>query len=118
LTPELLTELEFGIESQLFERRIKLNASYYDRNANRQIIARPLDFSRDTMRRISMRNNRKQGFEVSLTVTPIRTGDWTWDITTNYTKNTSLVKSLPDGSKSVLTAGFTTWETSQSKASH
>ncbi|MBI1768440.1 MAG: SusC/RagA family TonB-linked outer membrane protein [Bacteroidetes bacterium] len=108
LKPELLTEAEVGIESQMFERRIKLNASYYDRNAKDQIISRTLDYSTGFgSTNINAGTISNKGFEIALTVTPIRSGNWTWDITTNYTKNTSLVKSLPAGSKSILTSGFT-----------
>ena len=108
LKPELLTETEFGIESTLFEKRIKLNASYYMRSAKNQIIGKSLDFSTGyETTRINAGEITNKGVELSLTVTPIRTADWTLDITTNYTKNVSLVKSLPAGSKSILTNGFT-----------
>ena len=108
LKPELLTEAEFGIEAQLFERRIKFNASYYDRNAKDQIIARSMDYSTGFgSTYINAGNIQNKGFELSATVTPIRSGDWNWDITANYTRNKSLVASLPAGSKSILTNGFT-----------
>jgi TonB-linked SusC/RagA family outer membrane protein len=108
LKPELLTELEFGVEAQMFDRRIKLNASYYNRNAKNQIIKRTLDYSTGFgSTYINAGTISNKGIEASLTVTPVRTGNWTWDITANFTKNVSLVKSLPEGSKSILTAGFT-----------
>ncbi len=108
LKPELLTEAEFGVEAQLFERRIKFNASYYDRNAKDQIIARSMDYSTGFgSTYINAGNIQNKGFELSATVTPIRSGDWNWDITANYTRNKSLVAKLPDGSKSILTNGFT-----------
>jgi outer membrane receptor protein involved in Fe transport len=43
LRPELQTELEFGLESQLFENRIKVDFSWYSRAAKDQIIKRQLD---------------------------------------------------------------------------
>ena len=108
LKPELLTETEFGLEGQLFEKRIKFNASYYNRTAKDQIIYRTLDYSTGySSTAINAGSISNKGFEVSLTVTPIRSSNWTWDLTANYTKNVSKVESLPDGSKSILTAGFT-----------
>jgi TonB-linked SusC/RagA family outer membrane protein len=108
LKPELLTETEFGLESQLFERRIKFNASYYVRNAKDQIIGRTLDNSTGfSSTYINAGNIQNKGIEISMTVTPIRSGNWNWDITGNFTSNKSLVQSLPAGSKSILTAGFT-----------
>ncbi|MEK6782987.1 MAG: SusC/RagA family TonB-linked outer membrane protein [Bacteroidota bacterium] len=108
LKPELLTETEFGIEAAMFENKVKLNASYYNRVAKDQIIQRTLDYSTgfgSTF--INAGSISNKGIELALTLTPIKNADWRWDITGNYTKNTSLVKSLPEGSKSILTAGFT-----------
>jgi TonB-linked SusC/RagA family outer membrane protein len=108
LKPELLTELEFGVEAQMFEKRIKLNASYYDRIAKDQIIARTLDNSTGfNSTYINAGSISNKGIELALTVIPVRSTNWTWDVTANFTKNTSLVNSLPDGSKSILTNGFT-----------
>jgi len=108
LKPELLKETEVGIESQLFENRIKLNLSYYDRSAKDQIIRRPLDPSTGysaTFINAGVISNK--GIEASLTITPVKTADWTWDITGNFTKNVSKVESLPEGSKEILVNGFT-----------
>lgn len=108
LKPELLTETEFGIESQMFDKRVKLNASYYLRSAKNQIIGKSLDFSTGyESTNINAGEITNKGVELSLTGIPVRTEDWTFDITVNYTKNVSLVKSLPAGSKSILTNGFT-----------
>jgi len=108
LKPELLTESEFGIESNLFENRIKLNASFYDRVAKDQIIQRPLDPSTGyTSTYINAGKISNKGIEATLTVTPVKTSDWTWDITANFTKNVSKVITLPEGSKEILIAGFT-----------
>ena len=107
LKPELLTEAEVGIEAQLFEKRIRLDVSYYDRNAKNQIIQRTLDYSTgfgSTFINAGTISNK--GFEAALTVIPIRRGNFAWDVTANFTKNVSLVKSLPDGSKSILVSGF------------
>jgi TonB-linked SusC/RagA family outer membrane protein len=107
LGPELLTESEFGIESNLFDNKIKLNASYYNRTAKNQIIDRPLDPSTGySITSINAGNIQNKGWEVSLTLSPIVTSDWRWDLTANYTRNRSLVKSLPEGSKSILVNGF------------
>ena len=108
LKPELLTETEFGIESALFENRIKLNVSYYDRRAEDQIIQRPLDPSTGfTSTYINAGTITNKGWEASLTVTPIKSTNWNWDITLNYTRNRSKVESLPDGSKEILVNGYT-----------
>jgi len=108
LKPELLTETEFGLESELFDRRIKLNASYYLRYSKNQILNRRLDpavgFGSTTINAGTISN---KGVEIALTLTPIRSKSVTWDITANFTKNVSRVESLPKGSKEILIRGFT-----------
>lgn len=107
LGPELLTESEIGVESNLFDNKIKLNLSYYNRLAKNQIIDRPLDPSTGYgITSINAGTIQNKGWEVALTLTPIKTGDWNWDITGNYTRNRSLVKELPEGSKSILVNGY------------
>lgn len=108
LKPELLTETELGTEFNLLDNRIKANVSYYSRQAKDQIIERPLDPSTGSLSTfINAGTITNKGWEVALTVTPLRRGDWNWDVTLNYTKNTSLVKSLPEGSKEILVNGLT-----------
>jgi outer membrane receptor protein involved in Fe transport len=107
LKPELLTETEVGTEFNLLENRIKANVSYYNRQAKDQIIERPLDPSTGSLTTfINAGTIVNKGWEVALTLTPLRRGDWNWDVTLNYTKNTSLVKSLPEGSKEILVNGI------------
>lgn len=107
LGPELLSEAEFGVESNMFDNKIKLNFSYYNRTAKDQIIDRPLDPSTGFgITSINAGNIVNKGIELSLTVTPIRTENFTWDITGNYTRNRSLVEELPEGSKQILVNGF------------
>ena len=43
LKPELLGELEFGIEANLFENRLAAEISYFDRTTTDLIISQPLD---------------------------------------------------------------------------
>ncbi len=107
LKPELLTELEFGVEAKLFDNRVRVEASYYDRSAKDQIIERSLDPSTGySSIFINAGEIQNKGYEASLWVTPVR-GDLTFDIGVNFTRNRSLVVSLPEGSKEILIAGFT-----------
>ena len=108
LAAELLTETEFGLESQLFENRIKFNISYYDKRSKDQIIERPLDPSTGfTSTFINAGEISNKGWEGSLTVTPIKTSDWRLDLTANFTRNRSMVESLPEGSKEIIINGYT-----------
>ncbi len=107
LKPELLSELEFGVESKLFQNRVRLDLSFYNRQAKDQIIQRPLDPSTGyTDVFINAGTIENTGIEMSLGTTIIKSGDWNWDVTLNFTRNRSLVKSLPEGSKEILVNGF------------
>jgi TonB-linked SusC/RagA family outer membrane protein len=107
LKPERLTELEFGVEANLFENRITLNTSYYDKTSKDQILYRSLDPSTGyTGTYINAGTISNKGIEAAVTVTPVKTENITWSITGNFTRNRSMVEKLPDGSKELVYAGF------------
>ena len=69
LKPELLTEIEFGIEANLFDNRLTAEVSYYDRKTNDLIISRPLDPSTGyTNSRTNIGEIQSEGWEVDLGV--------------------------------------------------
>ncbi len=108
LEPETQTEIEFGLEAQLLDNRAKIDFSYYDRSAEDQIIERDLDPSTGFLSTfINAGEITNHGVEIGLTITPIRTNSVVWNLRGNFTKNTSKVESLPDGSKEILVSGFT-----------
>lgn len=107
LKPELLKETEFGIESKLLQNRVRLDLSIYNRTAEDQIIERPLDPSTGyNSVFINAGTIENKGIEMALGGTVLKMGDFTWDLTLNYTRNRSLVKALPEGSKEILVNGF------------
>ena len=109
LGPELLTEIEGGVEAELFERKIKVNASLYTRQSSNLQLPVSLDASTGySSTTINAGQITNKGIEATVTVTPIRTSDWTLDITANYTKNISRVDELSAGVTSVQLAGFNT----------
>ncbi|MFM7855903.1 MAG: hypothetical protein ACKO96_29280, partial [Flammeovirgaceae bacterium] len=109
LGPELLQEIEGGVEAELFERKIKVNASLYSRQSFNLQLPIGLDpttgYASTTINAGQITN---RGIEGTVTVTPLRTSDWTLDITANYTKNISRVDELTPGVTSVPLNGFTT----------
>jgi TonB-linked SusC/RagA family outer membrane protein len=108
LKPELLRETEFGIETQMFQNRIGLNLSYYVKMSKDQIIQRDLDPSTGyTSTFINAGEISNKGIEAFITLVPVKTTDWTFEVITNFTKNKSMVESLPEGSKEILISGYT-----------
>ena len=109
LGPETLEEIEGGIEAQLFENRIKFNGSAYLRNSKNLQLDISLDPSTGyNITTINAGQVSNRGFEVSVTGTPIKTDDWTLDLTINYTKNISRVDALFGKTTSAGLTGFST----------
>ncbi len=109
LGPELLTEVEGGIEAQLLENKLKLNLSLYQRQSERLQLPISLDPSTGYLSTtVNAGQITNKGIEASVTVTPIRTSDWTLDLTANYTKNISRVDALVGSTRTVALNGFTT----------
>ncbi|NND32394.1 MAG: TonB-dependent receptor, partial [Saprospiraceae bacterium] len=87
--------MEFGADIRLFRERLNLDIAWYNRRTNDQIIQVPLD---PTSGFISQTTNlgevQNQGIELLVSVTPIRTADFSWDVNLNYSKNENEVISL------------------------
>jgi TonB-linked SusC/RagA family outer membrane protein len=108
LRPELQRELEGGIDVRLFNNRVGIEASLYDRTAEDQIVERPLDPStgyRNTF--INAGTITNKGIELGVSVTPVATKNFNWNVRANFTRNRSKVEDLPEGSEEILIGGFT-----------
>jgi TonB-linked SusC/RagA family outer membrane protein len=106
LKPELTSEYEFGTEFKVLDNRIGLNLSYYNRRTRNQII--PLSQSAAsgvTYKYINAGLLENKGIEVSLNANPVRTDNFSWDITFNWAKNNNkIVRLMPDQKIMVLTS--------------
>ncbi|MFW6289831.1 MAG: SusC/RagA family TonB-linked outer membrane protein, partial [Mariniphaga sp.] len=98
LKPELTSEIEFGLEGAFFNNRLGFDVSYYNRDTENQIV--PIEVSGAsgyTSRVINAGRINNQGVEVLLYGSPVRTSDFSWEITLNYAKNNNEVLELPEG---------------------
>ncbi len=97
LSPEMTTEYEFGLNVALFNNRINIDAAYYDRMTDKQIYSVNMDpASGYSYQNANLGEVSNKGVELLVNFTPIRTKDFTWNVGVNYTKNNSLVVSLPE----------------------
>lgn len=97
LVPEITTSYEYGFELRFFGNRLGLDATYYNKKSEDQIVQN-LRLSYGTGFVLSTFNAgaiQNEGIELQLNATPIETGDFSWDILANYTKNWSELVSLP-----------------------
>jgi TonB-linked SusC/RagA family outer membrane protein len=98
LTPEFTRELELGLDLSLFKRRVNLDFTWYDKISTDLIY--PISVPSSTGYSSFYTNIGKisnKGVEIGLTLKPVVTRDFTWDIRGAFTKNKNLVLELVDG---------------------
>ena len=107
LQPELQQEYEVGLESELFNRRIKLDATVYQRSIKDQIVNRPISPSTGaTFTADNIAETQIQGVELGLDFTLLKSDNFTWDVRNNFTAFENEVIDL-GGVESFAYAGFT-----------
>ena len=97
LSPEMTTEFELGLNMGFLQNRIVVDFSYYDRKSDKQIFSLNMDpASGYTAMNTNLGKIGNKGIEALITLVPVRTKDFEWAITWNYTKNKNKVISLPE----------------------
>ena len=97
LSPEMTTETEFGVQLAFFKNRLSVDATYYNRNSDKQITQLNDDpASGYTAQNVNLGKIRNRGVELLVSVVPVRTKDFEWTLTWNYTKNNNKVIELPE----------------------
>lgn len=98
LQPLLSTDYEFGLEMDFFNRRLGFDASFYNKETTNDIVRTAV--SRSTGYRTAILNVgklRNRGIEVLLRATPIKTKNFSWNVTTTFSQNDNTIISLGDG---------------------
>lgn len=98
LKNELAREIEFGADLRFFNNRLGIDVAYYKKNSKNQILSLPADQeSGISARTINAGNIQNQGVEILLTAAPVRSKDFNWDMTVNFTLNRNKVIELYPG---------------------
>jgi len=95
LKPEQTKSKEIGLEMSFFRNRLGFDVTYYDTKSIDQIL--PVAVSTATgynSKYVNAGTIRNRGLEVSVTGSPIRTNDFSWNININWTRNRNKVLSL------------------------
>ena len=108
LKPSKTTDFEVGFETKLLHNKVRLEASYYTRFSNDQILSVPISsttgFNNVILNTGSLRT---KGVDIVLGLTPISMANGlTWDVNFNFTKWTTKIESLADGIKTQFLGGF------------
>jgi len=109
LKPELSKSYELGLEMSFLKSRIGFDVSYYHTSSINQIL--PAAVSNATgysYEYVNAGNVVNKGVEVTLNAAPVKTREFTWNFTVNWSKNTSKVVSLNNGANNLLVQDFGT----------
>lgn len=107
LKPEMTSEFEVGLEAKFFNNRLGIDASYYNKVSTDQIVKAPVDNATgfdERMMNIGKMTNK--GVELMLYATPIKTNDFSWDVTLNWSKNVNKVNRISENVKAIQLEGF------------
>ncbi len=98
LKPARVDESEVGLELKLFNNRLGLDLAYYNKVTSDQIVGVQIsDASGYTNTLINSGKSRNRGIEMLLNFSPVRTNNFSWDVTFNGSYNeTKLLKLLSE----------------------
>lgn len=103
LKPERTQTLELGTEMRFLNGRVGLDFSWYKLNSRDQILGVAVSpTSGFTGFIINAGEIENKGVELSLTGNPVRTNDFRWDVTVNFSANKNRVVSLKEGLKEIV----------------
>jgi TonB-linked SusC/RagA family outer membrane protein len=103
LQPELLEEIEAGVDAQFFRNRLSLNVSVYKKTADDLITDQNLDPATGfTVTRINAGSLETKGIEVDFNLTPVRTDNFSWNLAGNFFADESKITSLPPGTDQII----------------
>lgn len=108
LQPEITSEYEFGADLQFFNNRVGVDIAYYNRSTTNQILAVPIASTSGygfQVRNLGKIENK--GIELLLTLSPIKTTNFSWDIRYTFSNNRNKVIELGSGlEKVILTSSY------------
>jgi len=85
LKPELLEEIEFGVETKLWKNRISLDFTYFKKTTNDLIVQQPLAPSTGfTVTQSNVGEIQNEGFEADFGIDLVRSENFSWNSRVNF----------------------------------
>ena len=107
LTPEIHKELELGIEGKFFKNRVGVDISAFTKDSEDLIINLDLDattgYRNSTVNSASINN---KGVEAIVSVVPVQSRDFTWEVSGQFSLLRSEVLSIADGVEKIYVGGY------------
>ncbi|BDD10761.1 SusC/RagA family TonB-linked outer membrane protein [Fulvitalea axinellae] len=97
LQPERQKSIEFGVDLRFFKNRFGIDLAYYKNNTYDQILSLGVPSTTGvTGMVINAGDIENQGLELLVSATPIKTTNFSWDVSFNYTRNRNMINDLHD----------------------
>lgn len=107
LKPEIAKETEFGVEAKFLNNRIGFDFAIYHTKTLNQIINLPISSASGySFKVFNAGRIDNKGMELQLTGTPIKTSDFGWDVTVNWSKNQNEVVEILPGANVLQLATY------------
>ncbi|MEP6711412.1 MAG: SusC/RagA family TonB-linked outer membrane protein [Ferruginibacter sp.] len=102
LLPEKQKSYEVGTELHFINDRLNVDVSLYKSKNADQIISVPISYNSGYSNFVTNAGSiQNKGIEVQLDAIPLRTKDFRWNVTLNWSKNVSKVLSIKEGITSI-----------------
>ena len=97
LVPEQTKEFEVGLDASFLKNRIGFDFTYYEKQSHKQIISPRISYGTGQIIKIMNGGDvSNKGFEIQMKGSPIRTNNFSWDITVNYSRNRGRVNTIAE----------------------
>ncbi len=97
LKPEMITNIEGGMDFNLLKNRLIFNFTFYQNNSKDQSIIIPVLYETGYNKRIINSGElRNRGIEMSLSAYPVKTKNFSWNVNANWSMNRNKILSLPE----------------------
>ena len=107
LQPVKTDTKEIGLEMSMLNRRLNVDFTMYKSFTKDQIFNVPYSTSTGyNARVVNAGSVENKGFELQLTGTPVKTANFSWDVTLNWSSNRNEVVSLVDGVDNLQLGSF------------
>jgi outer membrane receptor protein involved in Fe transport len=107
LKPETTVSNEGGFELGLWNGRVSIDASLYDKATNDEITNVTIPASTGySSKLVNAGKIDNKGYEALISFEPVRTGNWDWNSSFNFSHNRAKVISLLNGVQAINFGGF------------
>ena len=98
IKPENVESWELGLDTKFFMDRLGIDIALYNSSTTNQIVEVDVDpIVGASGMKINAGEINNKGIEISLYTTPVRTSDFEWDFSLNWSRNINTLVSLQDG---------------------